>query len=77
MSVFSSQTEKYSHLSVVTVGVRGIEYPTFPDGVMIILGGTFWAFLILFKIINIRSEIILMDQVFVEDFSCTIEDLAS
>ena len=75
--MFSSQKEKYSHLSVVTVGVRVIGYHTFPAGVMVILGGTFWAFQILFKIINIRSEMILMDQIFGEDFSCTIKDLAS
>lgn len=75
MSVFSPQKEKYSHLSVVTVGVIG--YHTFPDRVMVNLGGTFWALLILFKIISIRSEMILMDQIFGEDFSCTIEDLAS
>lgn len=75
--MFSPQKEKYSHLSVVTVGVRVIGYHTFPDRVMVNLGGTFWALLILFKIINIRSEMILMDQIFGEDFSCTIEDLAS
>ena len=82
--MFSPQKEKYSHLSVVTVGVRVIGYHTFPDRVMVILGGIFWALLILFKIINIRSEMIffssemiLMDQIFGEDFSCTIEDLAS
>ena len=76
INVFSPQKEKYSHLSIVTVRVRVIRFPTFPAGVMVIPGGTFWALLILFKIINIKYEVVLMDDIFGEDISCTI-DLAS